>query len=492
MNDESRTYTVDEALVALGFGNFQVLVLIYAGMGWISEAMEMMLLSFVGPAVQSVWGLSTHEESLLTSVVFAGMLIGAYSWGSISDKCGRRRGFLMTAVFTATAGFLSAFSSNFPLLIILRFLVGIGLGGGPVLAAWFLEFIPAPHRGTWMVVFSGFWTVGTILEASLAWVVMPRLGWRWLLGFSALPSSLLLLFYGVTLESPRYLCMKGREKEALLVLEKIARMNGRKLPCGILVSDKQIELDEHSSVSEDKELLSPSASGDVTLGPVESSQEGVSPLVTLLSPEFAKSTILLWIVFFGNAFSYYGLVLLTTELSVGQNQCLPAELQLKRSHDVSYRNVFITSFAGLILSAATIDKFGRKLSMCIMFFLSCIFLIPLVHHQPQGLTTGLLFGARTCITATFTIVYIYAPEIYPTSARTTGVGVASSVGRIGGMICPLVAVGLMHGCHRSLVIILFESVLLLSGVCVILFPFETKGRQLSDTLPRSKLHSIFT
>lgn len=488
MNEESRTYTVDEALVALGFGNFQVLVLIYAGMGWISEAMEMMLLSFVGPAVQSAWGLSTHEESLLTSVVFAGMLIGAYLWGSISDKCGRRRGFLMTAVFTAAAGFLSAFSSNFPLLIILRCLVGIGLGGGPVLSAWFLEFIPATHRGTWMVVFSGFWTVGTVLEASLAWAVMPRLGWRWLLGFSALPSSLLLLFYGVTLESPRYLCMKGRKTEALVVLEKIARMNGRKLPCGILVSDDQIELDEHLSVSEDKELLSPSASGDVTLGQVESSQGEVSPLVTLLSPELAKSSILLWIVFFGNAFSYYGLVLLTTELSGGQNKCLPAELQLKRSHDVSYRDVFITSFAefpGLILSAATIDKLGRKRSMCIMFFLCCIFLIPLVHHQPQVLTTGLLFGARTCITATFTIVSIYAPEIYPTSVRSTGVGIASSVGRIGGMICPLVAVGLMHGCHRSLVIFLFESVLLLSGVCVFLFPFETKGRQLSDTLPRS-------
>lgn len=90
MNEESRTYTVDEALVALGFGNFQVLVLIYAGMGWISEAMEMMLLSFVGPAVQSAWGLSTHEESLLTSVVFAGMFIGAYLWGRISDKYGRR------------------------------------------------------------------------------------------------------------------------------------------------------------------------------------------------------------------------------------------------------------------------------------------------------------------------------------------------------------------------------------------------------------------
>ncbi|KAI8018540.1 Organic cation/carnitine transporter 7 [Camellia lanceoleosa] len=88
--DENQTYTVDEAILGVGFGNFQVLVLLYAGMGWVSEAMEMMLLSFVGPAVQSTWGLSSHEESLITSVVFAGMLVGAYSWGFVSDKYGRR------------------------------------------------------------------------------------------------------------------------------------------------------------------------------------------------------------------------------------------------------------------------------------------------------------------------------------------------------------------------------------------------------------------
>lgn len=90
MGDETSRYTVDEALVAMGFGNFQILVLAYAGMGWVSEAMEMMLLSFVGPAVRSAWGLSSSEESLITSVVFAGMLIGAYSWGIVSDKHGRR------------------------------------------------------------------------------------------------------------------------------------------------------------------------------------------------------------------------------------------------------------------------------------------------------------------------------------------------------------------------------------------------------------------
>lgn len=85
------SYTVDEALLSMGFGYYQALLLGYAGMGWISEAMEMMLLSFVGPAVQFEWKLSSHEEGLITSVVFAGMLIGASSWGLVSDSYGRRQ-----------------------------------------------------------------------------------------------------------------------------------------------------------------------------------------------------------------------------------------------------------------------------------------------------------------------------------------------------------------------------------------------------------------
>ncbi|CAI8601502.1 unnamed protein product [Vicia faba] len=397
-------YTVDDALVSLGFGKFQILVLVYAGIGWISEAMEMMLLSFVGPAVRSAWNLSSHEESFITSVVFAGMLIGAYSWGIVSDQHGRRKGFLITAILTSTSGFLSAFSPNYFSLLLFRSLVGLGLGGGPVLSSWFLEFVPPTNRGTWMVIFSAFWTLGTIFEASLAWIVMPTLGWRWLLALSSLPTSFLLLFYKITPESPRYLCLKGRTAEAVHVLETIATLNGTKLPSG-------------------------------------------QPF-------------------------YYG-------------QCFSTD----KSQDISYKGVFIASFAelpGLLLSAVAVDKLGRKLSMSIMFFMCCIFLLPLTFYLPQDLTTGLLFGARICITVTFTVVYIYAPEIYPTSVRTTGVGVASSVGRIGGMLCPLVAVGLVHGCHQTIAVLLFEIVALVSGICVMFFPFETMGQELQDTVSSVK------
>uniref|UniRef100_A0A1D1Y3B9 Organic cation/carnitine transporter 7 n=2 Tax=Anthurium amnicola TaxID=1678845 RepID=A0A1D1Y3B9_9ARAE len=487
MLDGSPTYTIDEGLLSTGFGKFQVLLLAYAGMGWVSEAMEMMLLSFVGPSVQLEWGLSSHDESMITSIVFVGMLVGAYTWGVIADIYGRRKGFLFTAIVTSGAGFLSSFAPNYHLLILLRFWVGVGLGGGPVLLSWFLEFVPAPKRGTWMCIFSGFWTVGTILEASIAWAIIPVLGWRWLLVLSALPSFFLLLFYVMVPESPRYLCMKGRTLDALHVMEKIARVNQTTLPPGMLVSDHNMEHEEDPNASEDTHLISLSVSRDEPSAgkTIKPQMGGISALYVLLSQKWVKSTLLLWVVFFGNAFSYYGIVLLTTELSNGNAKCKSTKaLHSINSKDASlYKDVFITSFAevpGIILSAFIVDKVGRKLSMAAMFLVSFIFLLPLIFHQSEVVTTGLLFGARICITGSFTIVYIYAPEIYPTSVRTTGIGIASSVGRLGGIACPLVAVGLVAGCHQTIAILLFESVMLLSGITVLLFPLETKGRELDD------------
>ncbi|KAL8095498.1 organic cation/carnitine transporter 7-like isoform X1 [Apium graveolens] len=484
-NQDGPMYTLDEALVAVGFGKFQGFVLIYAGLGSISEAMEVMILSFIGESVKSKWNLSSTQESLITTVVFAGMLIGAYSWGVISDKYGRRTGLLSVALVTSGAGLLSAFSPNYIILIILRFLVGVGLGGGPVYTSWFLEFVPVPNRGVWMVVFSTFWTVGTIMEASLGWLIMPRLGWRWLVALSSVPAFAALLFYGLTAESPRYLCINGQTTEALNIMRRVAEVNQKELPAGYLIPESKIELDGESDRRVDSNLLAPSAKEVVF------SNSGFSTVLILLSSKLRRTTLLLWVLFFGNAFSYYGIILLTSKLSDGKNQCNSSTLQLfnsKNKDNTLYINVFVTSLAelpGIILSALIVDRIGRKLSMVSMFVLGCGLLMPLVVHQNGILTTGLLFGARMFIIGTFTIAYIYAPEIYPTSVRATGVGIASSVGRVGGMISPLAAVKLVIDCHQAAAVLLFAGVMLLSGLSVLLLPLETKGRKLSDTVTAS-------
>lgn len=103
----------------------------------------------------------------------------ATSYNSMGDIS--RTGFLFTAAATGIFGLFSAFSPDFASLLTLRFIVGLGLGAGHVLSTWFIEFVPAAKRGTWMVVFHVCWTVGMILEALLAWVFFSL---RFLRGYS--------------------------------------------------------------------------------------------------------------------------------------------------------------------------------------------------------------------------------------------------------------------------------------------------------------------
>jgi hypothetical protein len=179
---------------------------------------------------------------------------------------------------------------------------------------------------------------------------MPKFGWRWLLSLSSIPSFLLLLFYAITPESPRFLCMKGRTTEAVDVLEKMARLNNVQLPSGRLVSDKNIELDEVSGSSESTTLLSGAEESDNLSEDQGSDFGGIKSVGKLLAPKLIRATLLLWMAFFGNAFAYYGIVLLTSELSNGNRICAKEDVESVHSTNASlYKNVFISSFAGWLL-----------------------------------------------------------------------------------------------------------------------------------------------
>ncbi|KAG2536464.1 organic cation/carnitine transporter 7-like isoform X2 [Panicum virgatum] len=476
------TYTTDDALTVMGFGKFQALVLAYAGMGWVAEAMEVMLLSFLGPVVREEWNVSPQDESILSSVVFAGMLIGAFTWGFISDRYGRRTVLLLSTLLTCGLGFLSALSPNYFCLLALRFFVGIGVGSGHVFSSWFLEFVPAGNRGTWMVIFSFFWTIGTVLEASLAWVVLSALSWRWLLALSSLPCFLLLPFFRITPESPRYLCAQNRMIDARLILERMANANQAALPLGVLTYHGETKNDYITNTSEDEHLIPVREKEYTPVNAVSSKSGAIAALHKLVSHNLLRSTLLLWFVYYASSFAYYGIALLTSQLSDVNKSCssdLISEMHQKDGN--LYKDTFITSLAeipGLILSALLVDWFGRKATMCCLMFACCAFLGPLVLHQNEMLTTMVLFGARACGTGGTTVLCLYAPEVYPTSVRSTGVGIATAIGKIGGVVCPLVAVGMLRSCHQMAAVLVFELVLFLAGVACILFPVETKGREM--------------
>jgi MFS family permease len=97
----------------MGFGKFQILLMIYAGIAWMGESMELMLLSFIGPSVHAQWNLSSTQESYLSSIVFIGMLIGAYSWGIVSDSRGRRY-YPLFFSYDFTTSCFKTFFSHYP------------------------------------------------------------------------------------------------------------------------------------------------------------------------------------------------------------------------------------------------------------------------------------------------------------------------------------------------------------------------------------------
>lgn len=170
----------------------------------------------------------------------------------------------------------------------------------------------------------------------LCWqIIVPILGWRWLIALSSLPSLMLLLLYGVMPESPRYLCMIGRTTDAHNVLVKVAQMNQASLPHGTLISEHS----ERSTSMEESLLLDEYETATSRKG-------GLSSFFLLFSPKLFKQTMLLWVVFFGNTFSYYGLVLLTSELSNRKGECSHSDTA---NHNHLYRDVFVTSLAGSFL-----------------------------------------------------------------------------------------------------------------------------------------------
>lgn len=173
---------------------------------------------------------------------------------------------------------------------------------------------------------------------------MPKLGWRWLLALSSLPSFVLLLFYQATPESPRYLCMKGCIDNATDILNKMATKNQTSLPPGRLISDSQIELVEITDSSSETAHLVSDQDQNEKFG---TKFGGLKAVITLLTPKLVRSTLLLWMVFLGNAFAYYGIVLLTSELNNGNKDCEVKEVKSEHSNDDGlYKNVFISSFAG--------------------------------------------------------------------------------------------------------------------------------------------------
>ena len=141
----------------LPIGKFHYTLLWVIGLGWMFDAMDTGLISFILTTMADEWQMSAAEKGWVVSITFVGMAIGAVFAGGLADRIGRRTVFAMTLLIYSLATALCAFAPNLTWLLLFRFIVGLGLGGQlPVAVTLVSEYIPAHVRGRFIVLLESF------------------------------------------------------------------------------------------------------------------------------------------------------------------------------------------------------------------------------------------------------------------------------------------------------------------------------------------------
>src|SRR5918993_1304306 len=209
--------TRSERLDRLPFTRKHLRVLTGSGLGWALDAMDVGLISFVIAALAVQWSLEPGQTAWIASIGFVGMAVGATLGGLLADRFGRRQVFAATLLIYGLATGASALVGGLAALLVLRFLVGLGLGAElPVASTYVSEFAPARMRGRLIVILEAFWAVGWTAAALIGFLVIPasEAGWRWAFGLGALPAAYALVVRWGLPESARWLERRGRTEEA--------------------------------------------------------------------------------------------------------------------------------------------------------------------------------------------------------------------------------------------------------------------------------------
>lgn len=217
MNDGDLSGRLD----ALPLGGFHRRLLVASGLGWMFDALDVGLVSFVLAALVGEWKLAPLQVGFISSAGFVGMFAGALIAGLLADRYGRKPLFQATMLVYSLATGLCSLAGGLASLLGLRFLVGLGQGGElPIASTLVAEFSPAKRRGLMIVLLESFWAYGWVLAALIGYLVIPRFGWRVAFLIGALPAVYVLFLRWSVPESPRFLAAKGRVEEADAVVRQ--------------------------------------------------------------------------------------------------------------------------------------------------------------------------------------------------------------------------------------------------------------------------------
>ena len=366
-----------------------------SGIGWALDAMDIGLVSFIIAALAVHWDLDKSTTSWIASVGFIGMAVGASLAGLLADKIGRRQVFAATLLLYGLATGTSALVTSVGALMVLRFIVGLGLGGElPVASTLVSEFSPRRVRGRMVVILEAFWALGWILAALIGTFVVAgsNNGWRYGLALGALP-ALYALYVRLGLpESVRFLESKGRHEEAEAIVRSF-----------------EAEATHVEPVVE--EVAQPIEGG-------------------IWGPALRRRTAAFWTVWFCVSLAYYGAFIWIPSLLVEQG------FTLVRSFAFTLI-ITLAQLPGYAAAAWLIEVWGRRVTLSAFLAGSAVsaLLYGLASAEWQIIAAGCLLSFFNL--GAWGALYAIGPELYPTEIRATGTGAGAAFGRVGSIIAPL-------------------------------------------------------
>ncbi|MDO1510412.1 MULTISPECIES: MFS transporter [unclassified Neisseria] len=430
-------------LQSLPAGKFHLKLLLLIGLGWLFDAMDTGMVSFVLATLGKEWNLAPSELGWIVSAGFIGMALGAVLSGRIADRIGRKNVFVATMVVYSIATGLCAFAWNLESLLFFRFWVGFGLGGQlPVAVSLVSEYAPPKVRGRFIVLLESFWGLGWLAAALASYFFIPHYGWQSAFLIGALPVFYAFFVWKQLPESVPYLLHKGRIREAHEIVCRLEAQAGRPVVGEAVVP---------------------------VLPPAEKIR-----FAQLWQAPFGKRTLMLWLIWFGIVFSYYGIFTWLPKLLVEQGHTVVKTFE--------YVLVMILAqLPGYFAAAVLVEKIGRKATLAGFLFACAV--CAYFFGRSDSVAMIIFWGCWMSFfnLGAWGVLYTYTPELYPVRFRAFGSGWAGAVGRVGGIVAPMVVaamIGSEGGFGR--IFVMFTAVLMAVVAVIVVLGEETKGRTLED------------
>ncbi len=431
--------TVEEGIRAAGVGRFQYRLFAIFGLVWMADAMQVLSIGFSAPSIAQTFGVTLPRALETGTFFFVGMLVGAFGFGRLADRIGRRPVLMAAVAVDACFGVASSFAPDFTWLLALRFLTGIGVGGTlPVDYTMMAEFLPSDRRGRWLVMLESFWAVGTIALAVLALVAASRGAdaWRLIFFVTGLPALVGVVLRLYVPESPMYLNRAGRAEQARSVLERVARTNGRTGPIPQLAPE----------------------------------QPAARSLGALFAGGLRRRSLALFVAWGLISIAYYGVfVYLPVRLS-GEG------FAFMRGQEFLIV-LALVQLPGFALSAYGVERWGRKPTLVGFLLLSAAGCMAYSLGSATWLVVGSTLLMSFALLGTWGALYAFTPEVYPTELRASGMGMAGAVARFGGLFAPSIVAPVM-ATHFTLALGMLAAFLAIGAAAIGLVDVESRNRAL--------------